>query len=120
MAATVLLFWHNFYIATHHSLEEEWMITGLAFDSCNKEADPLRVFFEGHYQDKKIFKKFFSIMFTDELRPNHACTGLEDIGTRASFEIAQSYSQLHLYGDCLLYTSPSPRDKRQSRMPSSA
>ena len=25
-----------------------------------------------------------------------------------------------LSGDCLLYTSPSPRDKRQSRMPSSA
>ena len=25
----------------------------------------------------------------------------------------------HIYG-CLLYTSPSPRDKRQSRMPSSA
>ena len=25
-----------------------------------------------------------------------------------------------LYGNCLLYTSPSPRDKRQSRMPSSA
>ena len=25
-----------------------------------------------------------------------------------------------MYGYCLLYTSPSPRDKRQSRMPSSA
>ena len=25
-----------------------------------------------------------------------------------------------LYETCLLYTSPSPRDKRQSRMPSSA
>ena len=25
-----------------------------------------------------------------------------------------------IHGDCLLYTSPSPRDKRQSRMPSSA
>ena len=25
-----------------------------------------------------------------------------------------------LHGHCLLYTSPSPRDKRQSRMPSSA
>ena len=25
-----------------------------------------------------------------------------------------------IYWDCLLYTSPSPRDKRQSRMPSSA
>ena len=26
----------------------------------------------------------------------------------------------HLFDACLLYTSPSPRDKRQSRMPSSA
>ena len=26
----------------------------------------------------------------------------------------------HLHDGCLLYTSPSPRDKRQSRMPSSA
>ena len=25
-----------------------------------------------------------------------------------------------LYGDCLLYTSPSPRDRTRSRMPSSA
>ena len=27
---------------------------------------------------------------------------------------------IHFYSNCLLYTSPSPRDKRQSRMPSSA
>ena len=27
---------------------------------------------------------------------------------------------MQVFGDCLLYTSPSPRDKRQSRMPSSA
>ena len=27
---------------------------------------------------------------------------------------------LEIVGTCLLYTSPSPRDKRQSRMPSSA
>ena len=26
----------------------------------------------------------------------------------------------HIYMTCLLYTSPSPRDKRQARMPSSA
>ena len=37
----------------------------------------------------------------------------------------QSVAQSRLYrsapvGPCLLYTSPSPRDKRQSRMPSSA
>ena len=29
-------------------------------------------------------------------------------------------SALEYYKTCLLYTSPSPRDKRQSRMPSSA
>ena len=33
-------------------------------------------------------------------------------GTRYLFKLKDS--------DCLLYTSPSPRDKRQSRMPSSA
>ena len=27
---------------------------------------------------------------------------------------------LYLYSDCLLYTSPSPRDRTRSRMPSSA
>ena len=31
--------------------------------------------------------------------------------------ITQAVNRLN---DCLLYTSPSPRDKRQSRMPSSA
>ena len=30
------------------------------------------------------------------------------------------YDRLRHYQSCLLYTSPSPRDKRQSRMPSSA
>ena len=35
--------------------------------------------------------------------------------------IARERSRLEpLVQDCLLYTSPSPRDKRQSRMPSSA
>ena len=33
---------------------------------------------------------------------------------------AQPVTHLHMFGSCLLYTSPSPRDKRQSRMPSSA
>ena len=39
--------------------------------------------------------------------PNGATTGLLDIGS-------------YVIDPCLLYTSPSPRDKRQSRMPSSA
>ena len=35
----------------------------------------------------------------------------------SDFDHADIYGH---YTDCLLYTSPSPRDKRQSRMPSSA
>ena len=37
--------------------------------------------------------------------------------TRGTNDIVRSYGEIW---DCLLYTSPSPRDKRQSRMPSSA
>ena len=39
--------------------------------------------------------------------------------TIASFLKKNGY-QTAMVGNCLLYTSPSPRDKRQSRMPSSA
>ena len=34
--------------------------------------------------------------------------------------ISEDVSKVRMYYGCLLYTSPSPRDKRQSRMPSSA
>ena len=37
------------------------------------------------------------------------------------YEIEDTFEAgIVLTGSCLLYTSPSPRDKRQSRMPSSA
>ena len=39
-------------------------------------------------------------------------------GYRASTASGASEARLKMH--CLLYTSPSPRDKRQSRMPSSA
>ena len=35
-------------------------------------------------------------------------------------EFSEDYHLKYEYTSCLLYTSPSPRDKRQSRMPSSA
>ena len=38
----------------------------------------------------------------------------------ASDLIAKIFSEKGMHTSCLLYTSPSPRDKRQSRMPSSA
>ena len=42
---------------------------------------------------------------------------------RAGNRYVQSYATFHrlrLYASCLLYTSPSPRDRQKSRMPSSA
>ena len=43
---------------------------------------------------------------------------------RTEFELIKRYREMALHPECdsacLLYTSPSPRDKRQSRMPSSA
>ena len=42
-------------------------------------------------------------------------------GVRDGWEPIDNDNDSHDWdGDCLLYTSPSPRDKRQSRMPSSA
>ena len=52
--------------------------------------------------------------------------GLRDYGGEDS-QIGQEQTPdefidqlVNVFKDCLLYTSPSPRDKRQSRMPSSA
>ena len=44
-----------------------------------------------------------------------ACPEVLDAILKANDEDRTPYGN-----DCLLYTSPSPRDKRQSRMPSSA
>ena len=45
---------------------------------------------------------------------------LKDSIVRIWREIFQASTKLQEIDSCLLYTSPSPRDKRQSRMPSSA
>ena len=42
--------------------------------------------------------------------------GLSESVTSPTFTIVEPY----LIGNCLLYTSPSPRDRTRSRMPSSA
>ena len=41
-------------------------------------------------------------------------------GDKDSFDLLYQDYYLVLYRTCLLYTSPSPRDRQKSRMPSSA
>ena len=47
-------------------------------------------------------------------------TDITAISKTPFFELVRSTAILTLYSNCLLYTSPSPRDQRGSRMPSSA
>ena len=55
-----------------------------------------------------------------DLDPEIGCIVITGAGKAfiAGADIKEMQSKSYM--DCLLYTSPSPRDKRQSRMPSSA
>ena len=52
----------------------------------------------------------------EEISNDHAIRGFHS----TSMRLADAAAMQELLQFCLLYTSPSPRDKRQSRMPSSA
>ena len=51
--------------------------------------------------------------------PLDSLQGFVDVRAVTRRDVGARFGQV-LAGACLLYTSPSPRDKRQSRMPSSA
>ena len=75
--------------------------------SCNSDGpeieQPEKIYYD-QAQRRMAAKNFFG-----------AIESLEAIETRYPFGKYAEQAQV-----CLLYTSPSPRDKRQSRMPSSA
>ena len=50
----------------------------------------------------------------------YACTSTEVLIYRLPEFRCETYISLPCFNDCLLYTSPSPRDRQKSRMPSSA
>ena len=63
------------------------------------------------------FRGEITVNVVDADRITEVCAFAKD---ELGFDYLIDISSLDHYGDCLLYTSPSPRDKRQSRMPSSA
>ena len=74
-------------------------------------------------QARTIYREFIAEAdaeaFFDKFDPEHVEMATEELESLeahlAELETSESSSRT-----CLLYTSPSPRDKRQSRMPSSA
>ena len=76
---------------------------------------------DGHYdgtistdQTAALINTAYALTFTQDL-----AEGITN-GTPASRLVVDEAGQYSVTYSCLLYTSPSPRDKRQSRMPSSA
>ena len=72
---------------------------------------------------KKIIQILFIPMFLIFASINYGCSpaGVLATGGGSAMVVAEGERSLGtVVDDCLLYTSPSPRDKRQSRMPSSA
>ena len=66
-----------------------------------------------HTVDRK-FEASLSVNFSDRQITDVLATGIE-VTSDYRYDLG-----IHINYSCLLYTSPSPRDKRQSRMPSSA
>ena len=67
---------------------------------------------------KNFYKMGFDLVFDETVLE---LTGdlLETAGEIFPLQV-DGASQLYIFNPCLLYTSPSPRDQRGSRMPSSA
>ena len=55
---------------------------------------------------------------TDPILPD--ATENSDVATSTNWKTSQIRDSIKFYNVCLLYTSPSPRDRQKSRMPSSA
>ena len=71
-------------------------------------------------------KEIISVNIEDELKQSYLSYALSVIHGRALPDIRDGLKPVHrrilfaMYDLCLLYTSPSPRDRQKSRMPSSA
>ena len=74
----------------------------------NGNADKVALIFEA--DDGKVTRVTYKELYE---RVCKFANGLKELGI-------QKGDRVIIYMPCLLYTSPSPRDKRQSRMPSSA
>ena len=66
------------------------------------------------------FKQILEALDRNELTDNTLVIFTSDNGCSRKPAKTEQLEQLGHYPSCLLYTSPSPRDRTRSRMPSSA
>ena len=92
----------------------------LLLGSSLQAAEEVTIYSYRHYEaDEKLYKQFTA---ETGIKVNTVKAKADALITRIQKEGDKSPADLFIAADvgCLLYTSPSPRDKRQSRMPSSA
>ena len=74
------------------------------------------------YKDREVFKQAAIGMYYKNKRVNDLY--VDYVAARLKFLLSQEELKIHSIKKtmlpCLLYTSPSPRDRQKSRMPSSA
>ena len=84
----------------------------------NKNHDPDSIYwakeeFENEWEDQDYYERDNSQQNAREIgQTNETVVPVE--------KVFYTYEDVYVYYDCLLYTSPSPRDSTSSRMPSSA
>ena len=86
-------------------LAEEFLRAGLDFDMKGRKAIDVQVIF--HKKEQRTLSAGYKFYCDKILEDAHSA----EADTKATYEILKA---------CLLYTSPSPRDRTRSRMPSSA
>jgi len=87
---------------------------GLLFPACSKKSETPA---EAPATDNPFFAEYdtpYKVPPFDIIKPEHFVPAYEKGMEQQKAEIEQ------LVSNCLLYTSPSPRDRTRSRMPSSA
>ena len=100
--------------------DEELMVQHSVRDFVEREVLPI---IETHHEQasfpKDLIKKFGEQGYLGcNLPEKYSCAGMSNLAYGlVCQELERGDSGIR---SCLLYTSPSPRDKRQSRMPSSA
>ena len=72
-----------------------------------------RGLFNGRYDEAYAFERF-------QIGFRHVRIGLDQKYVISAMGVVRAFLLDRLLEDCLLYTSPSPRDRQKSRMPSSA
>ena len=109
-------------------LKDDVELHNMVLDSRKVKAGDLFVAIKGHqvdgnqFIDSAIYSGASAVVSETELSSEHLTVAfIGNVPVVKYYQLARHLSSLaDIFYDCLLYTSPSPRDLSTSRMPSSA